>query len=729
MSAELQEKVVVGANNGDDGGVAWVSALPVGMAPSPDGFGAGLSACMVQGHWERAIALVHEMQVSEVVPEVHVFNRALRACADAQQWHHALGLLDQMQELGLAPDAASFDIVSSTCHKRRQWDRTARLLNDMQHTGLASASRGLEHGILACAESTEWARALGLLVPLMSSADGLRLDSRRACIATVMMACLRGSRWEHALQLFEDVRCLKLAPDGAEFSAALAACGRGRQSARALALLEEIRFLGIEVNTQDLNSVISACEKDSRWEEALWLMHQMQTVGPPPDARSFAFTIHAVAKGFGVGTDDTRRWAWSLALLQQMMCPEVGSVHRIGAVPTAQTWAAVVAACSRARKWNVALTMLSQMEASGVQPCRSVVHSALTACERGSCWEGALALLEHHWHVATSMGSLPLSTTMLACENAGAMHAVGAECFKKLQDFAYSNILGGIAELGRTTGVSRSGDRDWALQMAFSPFAHTLLMRNDFMHSRNMGMWRRWAQRPVEQSLRMLHASSDFAARLPDEVRDEKLRNINDLWPEMTAYAFAALGMGGIDASRSPHCRTAMRRTVWWQIQRLPKDPEGYYVAAFLQYAIVCKPGNSVLRCPGKVVRWHDWRAAERCPWEAEADEPCRYALAPVNMVKDRLQHRGWHAERMALLALTFRIVSRHRHEEAGKVRCGQASGTVWLHAAHTPCMSCTASICQFQALFRRLRLTVTFDVWERWRPAVTDPWSASLCG
>ena len=67
------------------------------------------------------------------------------------------------------------------------------------------------------------------------------------------------------------------------YNAAISACEKGSQWEKALGLLQEMTSSGIKPNVISYNAAISACEKGSQWEKALGLLQEMPSSGIKPD--------------------------------------------------------------------------------------------------------------------------------------------------------------------------------------------------------------------------------------------------------------------------------------------------------------------------------------------------------------------------------------------------------------------------------------------------------------
>ena len=73
----------------------------------------------------------------------------------------------------------------------------------------------------------------------------------------------------------------------------ISACEKGSQWQEALRLLEEMKENNIAPNTVTYNAVISACQKASQWQEVLRLFEEMKENNITPDTITFSAAISA----------------------------------------------------------------------------------------------------------------------------------------------------------------------------------------------------------------------------------------------------------------------------------------------------------------------------------------------------------------------------------------------------------------------------------------------------
>ena len=104
----------------------------------------------------------------------------------------------------------------------------------------------------------------------------------------------------------------------------------------------------------------------------------LETMGVPPNTVSFNAAISACSRA--------KQWERALSLLDQMPARGV----RADVV----TYSAAISALAVGEAWENALALLQRMESEGLHPNVITMNAAINACEKGQHWEGALELLE-----------------------------------------------------------------------------------------------------------------------------------------------------------------------------------------------------------------------------------------------------------------------------------------------------------------------------------------------
>eukprot|EP00913_Durusdinium_trenchii_P001480 g1371.t1 len=248
----------------------------------------------------------------------------------------------------------------------------------------------LASAINACAFCAMWQNALSILA--------LKPDPGVSCFNACLSVCGKGSRWQHALQLFDEMRernmqqdtgpregisfldnmpSQKVAPDVFSFSTLMSVCEKTGHWELALSLLFAMPTKQVKPNNVSYNAAISACSKGTQWHRALHLLDAMMVSQLVPDTISANAAISACEEGT----------VFNIQRVSQRMCSLRLRRSVIGI-------SSAISACEKGSSWAAALQLLRDMPTWRCVANDITYNSTMKAAERGGHWELVLALLE-----------------------------------------------------------------------------------------------------------------------------------------------------------------------------------------------------------------------------------------------------------------------------------------------------------------------------------------------
>ncbi|CAK0888794.1 unnamed protein product [Prorocentrum cordatum] len=86
------------------------------LEPDVISYSAGISACEKGEQWQRALALLSEMQELNLESNAisfTIYNAGISACGNGEQWQWALALLTAMREAKLEPNVITTALGSA----------------------------------------------------------------------------------------------------------------------------------------------------------------------------------------------------------------------------------------------------------------------------------------------------------------------------------------------------------------------------------------------------------------------------------------------------------------------------------------------------------------------------------------------------------------------------------------------------------------------------------------
>ncbi|CAJ1407092.1 unnamed protein product [Effrenium voratum] len=311
--------------------------------------------------WQRGLAL-HAAQVT--ASNRFTMNAAMSLCEKAGQWRTTLALL------GIDPDTISFNTAISAC----EWCWSLHFLEANSGATPITYNSAMQ----ALAKGSQWDKALGLLEELC----GRRWQPTPVTISTAIMACERGSqwqqaltlatkdlqlitasgaisacekagRWQHALKLFWDLLAAKLRVDVIAFNAAISAS----PWTNALQLLASLCHCNLQATMVSQSAVGTSCAAGRHWRRAL-LFSRRSLVG----TRNMALSA----------CESTGHWQQALPMFQAMRSEALEQ--------SLISWNTCTSGLAQ-EQWQAALQLLNQVEDCKVQGNLITHNAAMSAWE------------------------------------------------------------------------------------------------------------------------------------------------------------------------------------------------------------------------------------------------------------------------------------------------------------------------------------------------------------
>lgn len=342
--------------------------------------------------WRRAVDLFLEMPAKQVSPDVLALNAVLSACEEGAAWQWALWLLNSLTML--VPDLACFRKALSSCRKAHAWRSSCEVLETLEGFGYFLDAATLNEAIASCqgADAKEAKQTLERqkLRQARSFDAPAPMQKRNRRSSNLEDGEVRSRTWKQ--NVFK-----KLSK------------GVGTSGTEAAGLISQLRF-HYKLNSKEYALLISFLSQRSVWSSALHLFSEMWEVSLQQDEMAYTSVIS--------GCRPARRWQHALELFAEMQENEV--------VPSVSTMNALISTCGQAGSWRAVLSIFEKMttmyairpdgislngviEAAALgqqwplalrllvaiqDPQAFHFNQALRACERSSCWEQCIQLLQ-----------------------------------------------------------------------------------------------------------------------------------------------------------------------------------------------------------------------------------------------------------------------------------------------------------------------------------------------
>ena len=257
---------------------------------------------------------------------------------------------------------------------------------------------------------TGWAEGLALAFGGFRdhAADPLMSKPSLALVSAGLSAIAQAMAWTKALDWLSACQS-QFRPDVVIYNATAAACGRASQWQWSLHLLSEPMCLRSRLHSDavSLNILISACGRATEWELALALATGRCKL-------KSQLRPHAVveAKGIGAAIDAlgrTGHWNIALTLLHEIQIRRV--LLSIGC------FNAAITAAARSEQWMHAVQCLDSIRRIGLAPTAVTKGAEISALGRATLWQQSCAALELYRlgssAALTSSSSSHVNLTML----------------------------------------------------------------------------------------------------------------------------------------------------------------------------------------------------------------------------------------------------------------------------------------------------------------------------
>ena len=283
-------------------------------------FTTAITICGAAKQWQVALSLLKHMSgIANLVPNRISFGAAISACEKASQWTWALQLLDVIQNVeSFQPNEIILSAVISACENSSRWEIALSLLLSLGRLDLEMTSESY-NPVIAASATSNWQLACELFTQI----PAMRLSPDSFSYAAMMKAFAQGSKWQAALLFLQESSSDLNGNDGKskssavicesqEFSremfwnSAMNACLRGTQWQIALDMFNTM-FESETFTETSFNAAISACAQGSNWQVAMNLLHLLYIRGVVPSVVSYSAAIASCACEWGRALELTER--------------------------------------------------------------------------------------------------------------------------------------------------------------------------------------------------------------------------------------------------------------------------------------------------------------------------------------------------------------------------------------------------------------------------------------
>ncbi|KAI8554125.1 hypothetical protein RHMOL_Rhmol05G0073600 [Rhododendron molle] len=244
-------------------------------------FNALISACGQSGAVDRAFDVLAEMttDVRPIDPDHITIGALMKACANAGQVDRAQEVYNMLHQYKIKGTPEVYTIAVNSCSQTGDWEFACSVYSDMTRNGVIPDETFLSALIDVAGHAGKLDAAFEILQDARK--HGKRLGT--ISYSSLMGACSnnpsQAKNWQKALELYEDIKSIKLRPTVSTMNALITALCDGDQLQTALEVLSEMERIGLCPNTITYSILVVASEKKDDVEIGLRLLSQAKKDG------------------------------------------------------------------------------------------------------------------------------------------------------------------------------------------------------------------------------------------------------------------------------------------------------------------------------------------------------------------------------------------------------------------------------------------------------------------
>ncbi|KAM7257401.1 hypothetical protein ACFE04_013142 [Oxalis oulophora] len=286
-----------------------------GVEPNNHTYGALIDGCARAGQVAKAFGAYGIMRSKNVKPDRVVFNALITACGQAGAVDRAFDVLSEMRgEIHpIDPDHVTVGSLIKACAKSGQMDRAKEVYKMIHEYDIKGTPEVYTIALNCCSETRDWDFACSIygdmldneVIPDQMFLSALvdvaghvgKLDAAFEIVqearkginlgivpySSLMGACCNAKNWEKALELYEDIKSIKLSPTVSTMNALITTLCNGDQLQKAMEVLSEMKRFDLCPNSITYCVLMVASEKNNDLEAGLKLFSEAKEDGLMPN--------------------------------------------------------------------------------------------------------------------------------------------------------------------------------------------------------------------------------------------------------------------------------------------------------------------------------------------------------------------------------------------------------------------------------------------------------------
>ena len=342
-------------------------------------------------------------------PDLIMFNAVIHSLAGKGEWQRAFALLFEIEARRMRPDVATYTSAIGSCRLAGAWPQ-ALLMYARARSRKVHVARVCSAVLMVCEQSGRWQQAVALLSEVAMYVPPGPPVVDILCFNIALGSCDKASVRQGGLQLLDSFSEWLVQPDACSYNTVVSSLGKAAVWQQAFHRLDDMMDKQLLPDAISCASLISTSEA-ARWTNALSLV-QVGSLDRQSDVLLFNSAISAI--------DQVQKWRRALGLADE--------ICRINLRHDEFTYSATASACASAAVWKHALAVLNSMDflqaadvsASAESACLIYAcNAAVAACEPASRWQLASGLLRYTSARNLASDAITLNTAMRCCRRTG----------------------------------------------------------------------------------------------------------------------------------------------------------------------------------------------------------------------------------------------------------------------------------------------------------------------
>uniref|UniRef100_A0A5B7AR55 PROP1-like PPR domain-containing protein n=1 Tax=Davidia involucrata TaxID=16924 RepID=A0A5B7AR55_DAVIN len=244
-------------------------------------FNALITACGQSGAVDRAFDVLAEMraETQPIDPDHVTVGALIKACANAGQVDRAQEVYNMIHEFNIKGTPEVYTIAVNSCSQIGDWEFACSVYSDMTRKGVVPDEMFLSALIDVAGHAGKVDAAFEILEKARNQGIHIGIVS----YSSLMGACSNVKDWRKALELYEDIKSIKLKPTVPTMNALITVLCDGEQLQQAVEVLSEMKRVGLCPNTITYSILLVASEKKDDLEVGLMLLSQAKKDGVAPN--------------------------------------------------------------------------------------------------------------------------------------------------------------------------------------------------------------------------------------------------------------------------------------------------------------------------------------------------------------------------------------------------------------------------------------------------------------